>query len=107
MISFVISTFPDEETAARVVRDLVEKKLTACGTIVPKVRSIYSWNNEICDSEEVLVIFKISQFSFTEFEIALKNVHPYDVPEIVAFAATAASEAYANWVLKNHDSSKS
>ena len=106
MISFVISTFPDEETAARVVRDLVEKKLTACGTIVPKVRSIYSWNNEICDSEEALVIFKISQFSFTEFEIALKNVHPYEVPEIVAFDAQAASEAYVNWVLQNSGSTK-
>ena len=106
MISFVISTFPDEETAALIIRNLVKKKLTACGTIIPKVKSIYFWNNEICDSKEVLVIFKIAPSSFAEFEIALKKAHPYELPEIVAFAATAASQAYANWVLQNLDSSK-
>jgi len=106
VISFVISTFPDEETAALIIRNLVEKKLTACGTIISKVRSIYFWNKEICDSEEALVIFKIAHSSFVEFEIALKKAHPYELPEIVAFAATTASEAYANWILQNIDSSK-
>lgn len=106
VISFVISTFPDEEAAARIVRDLVQKKLSACGTIIPKARSIYCWKNEICDSEEALVIFKISHLSFAEFEMALKNAHPYEVPEIVAFEATAASDAYAKWVIQNSGSSE-
>jgi periplasmic divalent cation tolerance protein len=106
VIAFVISTFPDEETAASIVRDLIVKKLAACGTIIPKVRSIYCWKNEICDSQEALVLFKIAHRSIGEFEIALKKAHPYEVPEIVAFEATATSEAYAKWVLQNLDSTQ-
>jgi periplasmic divalent cation tolerance protein len=99
MILFVITTLPDESTAAEIIRQLIEKKLTACGTILPGARSIYHWNDAIEDSTEVLVIFKIPKTAATDFESELRALHPYEVPEIAGFEAVQASQAYTAWVL--------
>ena len=68
MILFVVTTLPDESTAASIIRQLVEKKSAACGTIIPGARSIYRWKDAIEDSAEVVVIFKIPKNQSTAFE---------------------------------------
>jgi len=99
MILFVSTTLPDESSAADIIRQLVEKKSTACGTILPGARSIYRWKEAIEDSAEVIVIFKIPKTSATEFETELRSLHPYDTPEIAFFDATHVLPAYSAWVL--------
>lgn len=99
MIQIVLTTLPDESSAAAIVRDLVEKKLAACGTILPSARSIYRWKDAIEDTTEVLVIFKIPAGRFAAFSCALKSLHPYETPEIIALDPTEVSEAYSRWVL--------
>ena len=101
MIRFVVTTFPSEEVAARVVRELVETRHAACGTLVPGARSIYRWKDELQDDAEVLAIFKTSAAGYASFEQALRQRHPYETPEIATFDPAAVSADYATWVLAN------
>lgn len=101
MIRIVLSTFADGDSAARIVRQLVSEKLAACGTIIPGVRSIYSWKGVVEDSAEVLVIFKIAAAREEEFLARLGELHPYDVPEIVSIAPEKWNEAYGRWVVES------
>lgn len=99
MIRFVVTTLPDETSAAAIVHELVEKKFAACGTLLPSARSIYRWRDSIEDTSEVVVIFKIPATSFSVFSSALQSLHPYENPEIVAFDPAEASLIYSNWIL--------
>jgi periplasmic divalent cation tolerance protein len=77
---------------------LVGEKLIACGTILPGARSIYEWEGKMEDATEVLVLFKTAGPAYAKLEKRLLKLHPYDMPEIVALEAGAASKAYAAWV---------
>ena len=94
----VISSFPDADTAAQIVRTLVEEKLIACGTIVPGARSIYAWDGKVEDKSEVLVLLKTVAPSYAKLEKRLLKLHPYQMPEIIAFEAGAVAKNYAAWV---------
>jgi periplasmic divalent cation tolerance protein len=99
MIQFVVTTLPDETSAAAIVHELVEKKFAACGTLLPAARSIYRWKDSIEDTCEVVVIFKIPATHFSIFSSALQSLHPYENPEIVAFDPAEASAIYSTWIL--------
>ena len=101
MILFVVTTLPDESVAASIVRQLVEKKVAACGTIIPGARSIYRWKDAIEDSAEVVVIFKIPSDQSASFEFELRALHPYETPEITAFEAASVLQAYSFWVVES------
>jgi len=98
MVLLVFCTFPDADTAAAVTKTLVGEKLIACGTILPGARSIYEWEGKMEDASEVLVLFKTASPAYAKLERRLLKLHPYDMPEIVALEAGAASKAYAAWV---------
>jgi periplasmic divalent cation tolerance protein len=98
MVLLVFCTFPDADTAAAVTKTLVGEKLIACGTILPGARSIYEWEGKMEDMSEVLVLFKTAGPAYAKLEKRLLKLHPYDMPEIVALEAGAASKAYAAWV---------
>jgi periplasmic divalent cation tolerance protein len=94
-------TFPDAETARRIVRELVEARLIACGNIIPQVESIYHWEGKIESSSEALALFKLPAERYAEFERKLKALHPYDVPEIVAVDITNGLPDYLRWVAQS------
>ena len=98
MVLLVFCTFPDADTAAAVTKTLVGEKLIACGTILPGARSIYEWEGKMEDTSEILVLFKTAGPAYAKLEKRLLKLHPYDMPEIVAIEAGAASKAYAAWV---------
>ncbi|EQD72678.1 Divalent ion tolerance protein, CutA1 [mine drainage metagenome] len=79
----VLTTCPDESTAAHIARDLVQSRLAACVTRQP-VHSTYTWQGRINDEPEVLLIIKTLASRFAELEKRLQSLHPYDVPEIIA-----------------------
>ena len=95
MVLLVFCTFPDADTAAAVTKTLVGEKLVACGTILPGARSIYEWEGKMEDASEVLVLFKTAGPAYAKLEKRLLKLHPYDMPEIVALEAGAASKGYA------------
>jgi len=98
MVLLVFCTFPDEESAAGAIRTLVGEKLVACGTILPRARSIYIWEGRLEESVEAMVLFKTAGTSYAKLEKRLLKLHSYKTPEIVAVEAGGVSKAYAAWV---------
>lgn len=100
-VLLVISTFPDAETAQRSARELVTETLAACANILPQVQSIYRWQGKVEDATETLVFFKTTKGRYAEFQTRLSELHPYDVPEIIAFSPTAGLPEYLRWVTES------
>lgn len=94
----VISNLPDAAAADRVARTLLEKRLAACINILPAVRSVYRWQGAIEEATEVGIFIKTTAARYAELEAALKALHPYEVPEILALPVTAGLPAYLQWV---------
>ena|SRR2546423_4381878 len=91
-------TFPHGEVARNVTHELVQRRLVACGNILPKVESIYRWQDKVESGDEVLVIFKLKQERYPEFENVVRSLHPYEVPEVIAFPLSRGLPAYLKWV---------
>lgn len=94
----VLITAPDVETAERLVGELLEERLAACGSIVPGVRSIFRWEGEVQREAEVLVILKTVAARVPALLERVPALHPYDVPEILALPVDAGYGAYLEWV---------
>ena len=86
------------EAVAAAARALVEEKLAACGTIVPGARSIYAWEGKIEDVAEVMLLLKTEASLYAKLEKRLVKLHPYEVPEIIAWEPGAVHRPYAAWV---------
>jgi len=91
-------TMPDAEQAAALARTLIGEALAACVNIVPSVRSIYRWEGKIQEDDEVLCLIKTRPALLGRVQRRLLELHPYDVPEILAFAVDEGSPAYLDWL---------
>ena len=94
----VFCTFPDIGKARETGTALVESQLAACVNLIPAIESIYRWQGKVETSAEVLAVFKTTSGAWPQFESRLKELHPYEVPEIVALKPEQVSECYAQWV---------
>jgi periplasmic divalent cation tolerance protein len=94
----IVTTFSKEDQAAEIVRTLVREQLVACGTLLRGARSIYKWKDAIEDCDEIVVIFKTTEASLPYAIVRLKELHPYEVPEILVLSPECANAAYGQWV---------
>ena len=94
-------TMPDKERAASLARALVDEGLAACVNIVPGVKSIYQWEGRLQEDEEVLCLIKTRPAVFDRARARILELHPYEVPEILAFAVDNGSPAYLDWLKKS------
>jgi periplasmic divalent cation tolerance protein len=94
-------TMPDKDRAASMARVLVDEGLAACVNIVPGVRSIYQWDGKVQEDEEVLCLIKTRPAVFERARERILALHPYEVPEILAFAVDDGSPAYLEWLRKS------
>ncbi len=94
----VLSTFGSAEEARRVARTLVEEHLAACANLLPPVHSIYRWKGDIEEATEVLVLLKTNLSRYWLLEARLRELHSYELPEIVAFRAHSGLPTYLRWV---------
>jgi periplasmic divalent cation tolerance protein len=97
-VLFVISTFPDRGRAQRIAEELVAGRFAACANIGSAVDSFYWWKGEMETAHEVIAYFKTTPARFAAFEKKLCELHPYDLPEVVALRVEAGSEPYLSWV---------
>ena len=97
----VLITTPDEDTAFKIARALVEENLAACANIVRGVRSVYRWKGELCDDSECLMIVKTVSANFEALKNRVKELHPYEVTEIIALPIVKGFEPYLKWVEEN------
>lgn len=96
----VITTVDDREKAHRIAKTMVEKRLAACAQVLGPIRSTYWWQGKIEEAEEWLVQLKTRAELYDELERAIRGMHPYTVPEILAFPAVRGNPGYLEWLSK-------
>ena len=94
----VMTTTETREDARTVARSLVEQRLAACVQIIGPITSTYWWKDEITEDQEYLCLVKTTHAAYHAVEAAIKAVHPYDVPEIMAMPVAAGSSEYLEWL---------
>lgn len=94
----VLCSCPDDATAAGLARRLVEERLAACVSRVPLTASTYRWQGEVVEAAEVLLLAKTSTERQDALMQRLSDLHPYQVPEIVAIGLAAGLPAYLDWL---------
>ena len=99
-ISIVLVTAGNEDEAATIGRTLVEERLAACANIVPRIRSIYRWQGKIYDEQEFLIIIKTRTSQFDAVQKRVKELHSYEVPEIISFPVARGLPQYLEWVME-------
>ena len=95
-VTIVLTTVGDETAAQDIARQLLERGVIACASMLP-VRSVYRWEGSIRDEAEVQLVFKTTEAGAASLIEAIEGVHPYDLPEILVLEA-GSSAAYAAWV---------
>jgi periplasmic divalent cation tolerance protein len=91
-------TMPDGEKATLLARALVDEELAACVTMVPGARSIYRFEGQVHEDEEVLCFVKTHPALFERLRDRILALHPYKIPEILAFKVHDSSRAYIDWL---------
>lgn len=94
----VVTTTETKDDAARIAAALVERRLAACVQIVGPITSAYRWEGKTQSSEEWLCIIKTRSDVYSTVEGAIRELHTYQVPEILATAITAGSRSYLDWL---------
>ncbi|MDR1349455.1 MAG: divalent-cation tolerance protein CutA [Zoogloeaceae bacterium] len=104
-ILLVITTFPDEESAGRLARALVEQGLAACVNVLAACHSTYRWQGKVETAAEIPLFIKTTRERYAAVETRIRALHPYDLPEIIAVALTTGLPAYLEWVRKETEPS--
>lgn len=93
-----MTTVSNADEAVALIRTLLERRLVACGTLLPGSRSLYRWNGRIADEEEVVVLLKTRTARLDALEASFAELHPYNVPELLALPVTAGLGKYLGWI---------
>lgn len=94
----VLTTVATTDEAVALVRALLERRIIACGTILPAARSLYRWEGKISDESEVMVMLKTRSARIESLELAFRELHPYKVPELLALPVSAGGDKYLAWI---------
>ncbi|HXN87592.1 MAG TPA: divalent-cation tolerance protein CutA [Candidatus Binataceae bacterium] len=97
--TLVIVTTASEEQAASIARALVGERLAACVNIVGPIRSIYRWQGEVQDDSEYLILIKTRTSLASKVERRVRQLHSYEVPEVIVLSIAAGSKPYLEWLL--------
>jgi periplasmic divalent cation tolerance protein len=97
----VIVTAGSEEQASAIARVLVGERLAACVNIVGPIRSIYRWRDAVEDEREYLMLVKTRANLYERVERRVKDLHGYEVPEVLALSPRAGSSPYLQWLMES------
>lgn len=97
----VFITAPSKKEGERIVSELMNRHLIACGNILEGVDSIFTWKNKVERASEVLVILKTKRSMFKEIVYMVEKHHSYEVPEIIALPVIEGSKEYLKWIDEN------
>ena len=93
-----VTTAPSQEEAKRIVRALLERRVVACGTVLPGATSIYRWKGVIEEAPEVVVLLKTRVERWEELRTLLPQLHPYEVPELIVLPVVDGHKPYLDWL---------
>jgi periplasmic divalent cation tolerance protein len=95
------TTCPDEKVGVQISNALVEEGLAACVNRVPGVVSTYIWGGTVQEDQEHLLLIKTTEAQFDALKTRLSELHPYELPELIAIPVCAGAENYLDWVRHN------
>jgi periplasmic divalent cation tolerance protein len=93
-----LSTCPDESSAASIAAALVKEGLATCVNRIGAVHSTYVWDGRLHDEPEILLLMKTTAERLPALDARLKELHPYELPELVALPVAGGNERYLDWV---------
>lgn len=96
----VLTTLDKKDAADRMARKVVEKRMAACAQVIGPINSTYWWHGKVEVSEEWLCVMKTTQGLFKELEEAVKIIHSYEIPEIIAVPIVEGHADYLDWLEK-------
>ena len=99
VIVVFITTPPDQ--ASGIAQHLVENRLASCVNIIPEVRSVYRWEGNVENDAECLLVVKTTKVMFEVVSRAVRDIHPYSVPEIISLPLVDGYDGYLRWVREN------
>jgi periplasmic divalent cation tolerance protein len=94
----VFTTLPSADKAAELAKLLVEERLAACANLLPAIRSIYRWQGKLQDENEVLLLLKTRAEHLERLKLRILELHPYEVPEVLAVPVEAGYQPYLEWL---------
>tara|TARA_B100001173_G_scaffold217858_1_gene188393 strand:+ start:530 stop:859 length:330 start_codon:yes stop_codon:yes gene_type:complete len=96
--AFIITTVSTEKEGRMIANELVQNKLAACVNIVPKVHSVYEWENQIQNDEELLLLIKTTKEREKDIYHTVESLHSYDTPELITIPINHGSQPYLQWL---------
>ena len=100
----ILTTCPDTATASDIANALVETQLAACVQIGQVIKSVYRWDNQVCQSQEVPMQIKCAASQYSAIEQLVIKMHPYEVPEFIATPIIGGFGPYLQWIKDNSPS---
>ena len=94
----VLTNLPDRDAALRLAEGLIERRVAACVNVLGGCTSVYRWQGRVETAAEVPVLIKSTQGAYARLEEAIKSLHPYELPEIIAVPLAGGLPAYLQWV---------
>lgn len=94
----LLTTAPSVEVAERIGEMLVGERLVACANVVPGIRSIFRWQGAVARESEVLLVLKTTAEAWDDARRRIVELHPYEVPEVIALDVSAGHGPYLDWV---------
>lgn len=94
----VLSTTPTQDEAKKIAQNLLEKKIVACVTILPRATSFFWWDEKISQSNEFVLIIKTKKALVKNIVEVITQAHSYDVPEVISFSIEEGNVDYLQWV---------
>jgi periplasmic divalent cation tolerance protein len=94
----IVSTADTMDLAQKIAHTIVQEGEAACVNILPGIRSIYHWEEKVCDDPEILLLIKSTGENFEQIRKRIRELHSYDVPEVIAVPISAGDPDYLNWL---------
>jgi len=94
----IVTSVGTEDQANLIARELVARRQAACVNILPGVRSIYRWKGKICKDTEFLLIVKTKAEEFDNVGATIRELHNYELPEILSFGVNKGDERFLSWI---------
>ncbi|MCQ2744200.1 MAG: divalent-cation tolerance protein CutA [bacterium] len=99
-IIVIYCTVPNKKLAKEITKVLMKHRLAACVSMIENVKSVFSWDGEICEEKEVLLMIKTRRANYGKIKLVIEDMHSYSVPEIIALPIVDCSEDYLKWLAK-------
>lgn len=94
----VLSTCPNTRVAKRIATALVKEELAACVNILPALQSVYRWRGKVESAKEILMVIKIRARDYARVEARVRQLHPYDLPEVISVSIASGYSRYLAWL---------